>query len=260
MTPTPNTPPTAVADTGNATEKGGIANGSGGSPATGNVLTNDTDPDAGDTKTVTAVSFGATAGTLGTALNGAHGSLVLNAAGNFTYTVNETDAAVQALRLSTNTLTDVFSYTMRDTAGATSATTLTVTIHGANDAPVLAAQTASQNAIVGSAFSLPLPAGTFTDVDSRRHPDLHGNRRRRLAASRLAHLHRCDAHVQRHTGDHRCRHARRQGHGHRSRRPRRQRDLQYRRRCSAHDGEPLHRVQHAGADQLQRRRASSKLA
>ena len=92
-----NTAPTAVADTGNATEKGGIANGSGGSPATGNVLTNDTDPDAGDTKTVTAVSFGAMAGTLGTALAGAHGSLVLNASGTFTYTVNETDAAVQAL-------------------------------------------------------------------------------------------------------------------------------------------------------------------
>ena len=73
---------------------------------------------------------------------------------------------MQALRLSTNTLTDVFNYTMRDTAGATSSTTLTVTIHGANDAPVLAAQTASQNAIVGSAFSLPLPAGTFTDVDA----------------------------------------------------------------------------------------------
>ena len=154
----PNTPPTAVADTGDATEKGGVANGSGGSPATGNVLTNDTDPDAGDTKTVTAVSFGATAGTLGTALNGAHGSLVLNAAGAFTYTVNETDAAVQALRQSTNTLTDVFNYTMRDTAGATSTTTLTVTIHGANDAPVLAAQTGSQTATVGSAF-LPGAAG-----------------------------------------------------------------------------------------------------
>ena len=93
----PNTTPTAVADTANATEKGGIANGSGGSPASGNVLTNDTDPDAGDTKTVTAVNFGATAGTLGTALAGAHGSLVLNASGAFTYTVNETDAAVQAL-------------------------------------------------------------------------------------------------------------------------------------------------------------------
>ena len=166
VTTTPNTPPTAVADTADATEKGGIANGSGGSPATGNVLTNDTDPDVGDTKTVTAVSFGVTSGTLGTALNGAHGSLVLNASGTFTYTVNETDAAVQALRLSTNTLTDVFNYTMRDTAGATSATTLAVTIHGANDAPVLAVQTGSQNAIVGSAFSLVLPAGTFTDVDA----------------------------------------------------------------------------------------------
>ena len=162
----PNTTPTAVADTADATEKGGIANGSGGSPASGNVLTNDTDPDAGDTKTVTAVSFGATAGTLGTALAGAHGSLVLNASGAFTYTVNETDAAVQGLRQSTDTLTDVFSYTMRDTAGATSTTTLTVTIHGANDAPTLAAQTGSQNATVGSAFSLVLPAGTFTDVDA----------------------------------------------------------------------------------------------
>ena len=32
-----NTSPTAVADTADATEKGGIANGSGGSPASGNV-------------------------------------------------------------------------------------------------------------------------------------------------------------------------------------------------------------------------------
>ena len=50
------------------------------------------------------------------------------------------------LRQSTNTLTDVFNYTMRDTAGATSSTTLTVTIQGANDAPVLAVQTSNQNA------------------------------------------------------------------------------------------------------------------
>ena len=166
VAPPANTAPTAVADTADATEQGGIANGSGGSPATGNVLSNDTDPDAGDTKTVTAVSFGAVAGTLGTALAGAYGSLVLDAAGDFTYTVNETDAAVQALRQSTDTLSDVFSYTMADTAGATSTTTLTVSIHGANDAPTLAVQTGSQNAIVGSAFSLVLPAGTFTDVDA----------------------------------------------------------------------------------------------
>ncbi|RWY74304.1 DUF4082 domain-containing protein [Rhizobium leguminosarum] len=163
---TPNTTPTAVADAGDATEKGGVGNGSGGVVASGNVLTNDTDTDAGDTKTVTAIRFGATTGTLGSALNGTYGSLVLSASGVYSYAVNETNAAVQALRQSTNTLSDVFSYTMRDTAGATATASLTVTIHGANDAPVLAVQTASQNATVGSAFSFTLPTTTFTDVDS----------------------------------------------------------------------------------------------
>ncbi|TBC53182.1 DUF4082 domain-containing protein, partial (plasmid) [Rhizobium ruizarguesonis] len=161
-----NTTPTAVADAGDATEKGGVANGSGGVVASGNVLTNDTDPDAGDTKTVSAVSFGATSGTLGSALNGTYGSLVLNASGTYSYAINESNTAVQGLRLSTNTLNDVFSYTMRDSAGATATANLTVTIHGANDAPVLAVQTATQNAAVGSAFSYVLPTTTFTDVDS----------------------------------------------------------------------------------------------
>jgi len=69
---------------------------------------------------------------------------------------------VQGLRQSTDAVTDGFSYTMRDTASATSTTTLTVAIHGANDAPTLVAQTGSQNAVVGSAFSLALPASTFT--------------------------------------------------------------------------------------------------
>ncbi|MBW9052600.1 DUF4082 domain-containing protein [Rhizobium mesosinicum] len=165
-TPSANTVPTAVADAGDATEKGGVANGSGGVAASGNVLTNDTDPDAGDTKTVTAVTFGSTSGTLGSALNGAYGSLVLSASGAYSYAVNETNATVQALRQSTNTLSDVFSYTMRDAAGATSTANLTITIHGANDAPVLAVQTATQNATVGSAFSFVVPATTFTDVDS----------------------------------------------------------------------------------------------
>jgi Ca2+-binding RTX toxin-like protein len=41
------------------------------------------------------------------------------------------------LRQSTDTLSDAFSYTMRDAAGATSTTSLTVTIHGADDAPTI---------------------------------------------------------------------------------------------------------------------------
>ena len=54
---------------------------------------------------------------------------------------------------------------MRDTAGATSSATLTVTVQGANDAPVLAAQTANQTAVVGSPFSA-APGDTFTDVEA----------------------------------------------------------------------------------------------
>nr|WP_281053097.1 DUF4082 domain-containing protein [Rhizobium leguminosarum] len=103
-------------------------------------------------------------------MNGAYGSLVLNASGVYSYAINETNAAVQALRQSTNTLSDVFSYTMRDSAGATATANLTVTIHGANDAPVLAVQTAAQNATTGSAFSFTLPTTTFTDVASGDTP------------------------------------------------------------------------------------------
>ncbi len=119
---------------------------------------------------------------------------MLNASGAFTYALNETDPAVQALRLPTNTLTDVFSYTMRDAAGAPSSATLTVTIHGANDAPVLAIQTGSQTATVGSAFSLTLPAGTFTDVDSWRLAHLHRNCWR-LNPSRVARVQCVEPHL-----------------------------------------------------------------
>ncbi len=153
------------------------------------------------------------------ALAGAHGSLVLNASGAFTYTINETDAAVQALRQSTDTLSDVFSYTMRDTAGAI-LDDAHANIHGANDAPTLAAQTTGQNATVGSAFSLVLPAGTFTDVDtgdslaytataadgSALPAWLSFNAATRTFGGTPA------------SGD--LRHARGQGHGHGSRRPR----------------------------------------
>src|SRR5207248_1121979 len=63
-----------------AIEKGGIANGSGGQNASGNVLTNDTDVDNG--LTVSAIRTGGTegsgtAGTVGSGLVGAHGTLTL---------------------------------------------------------------------------------------------------------------------------------------------------------------------------------------
>src|SRR5262249_16630196 len=77
-----------------------------------------------------------TGGTVGSAKAGTYGSVTLNANGSYTYTVDNSNAAVQALRTSGQTLTDTFTYTMVDGSGASSSATLTVTIQGANDAPV----------------------------------------------------------------------------------------------------------------------------
>ena len=58
-----------------------------------------------------------------------------------------------------------FHFGVSDGIVATS-DTLTLDIIGANDAPVLASQTAGQSTIAGTPFSLILPANTFQDPDS----------------------------------------------------------------------------------------------
>src|SRR5205823_1292443 len=110
---------------------------------TGNVLTNDTDVDTvanGESKLVQGVAIGVQVGplTLNTAsdVTGSFGKINIAADGSYTYTVDNTNASVQALRTSAQTLTDTFSYTMHDTALATSTTQIVVTIHGQNDNPV----------------------------------------------------------------------------------------------------------------------------
>ena len=143
--PTPNTVtfnvtalndgPVAVADTATAVEAGGVSNATAGTNPTGNVLTNDSDADAGDSKTVTAI-IGTAAGTVGGNTSGTYGTLALASDGSYTYTVNNNMTSVQALRTASDTLTDTFSYTVRDAAGLTSTATLIVTIQGADDAPV----------------------------------------------------------------------------------------------------------------------------
>ncbi len=149
-----NGAPVAVADVYAGTAVVEAGSGVTGQPtATGNVLTNDTDVDAGDTKTVT--NPGTIAGTYGT--------LVLNADGSYTYTLDDTKAATQALTQGQQ-VSEVFNYTMKDTAGLTSSSTLTIGITGTNDAPLVSvvAETATGNedtAITGT-----LLAGS--DVDS----------------------------------------------------------------------------------------------
>ena len=82
-----------------------------------NVLANDTDPDAGDTKTITAT--GATN----------HGGAVSIVGAGANNTLSYTPAAGYVG-------TETFTYTMRDTAGLTASATVTVTVSSVNHAPV----------------------------------------------------------------------------------------------------------------------------
>ena len=129
----------AVADTAIAVEAGGTANGTAGTDPTDNVLTNDTDVDAGDTKAVSGVVAGYSAsasGSVGADVAGIYGTINIADDGTFSYVVDNTNAAVQALRTSSDTLTDVFTYTMIDSGGLTSTTQITITIQCANDEQV----------------------------------------------------------------------------------------------------------------------------
>jgi len=159
-----NDSPVAVADAASATEKGGVGNTTLGVNPSGNVLTNDTDPDTGDTKTVSAIS----GGTVGASLSGSYGTLTLNSNGSYSYMITEENSVVQALRGSDNTLTDTFTYTVRDTVGLTSTANLVVTIHGANDAPTVAHEIPDPTDVyAGNAWSpAAFASNTFTDVDS----------------------------------------------------------------------------------------------
>ena len=151
-----NDAPVAVADTATAAEAGGTLNGTAGTDPTGNVLTNDTDIDGADTPATNgAVTFAkentagsnaaVTAGTTsanGLEVTGLYGTLTIGADGSYVYVVDNTNSAVQALDVG-DSLTDVFAYTVADSGGLTDSATLTVTINGANDAPVAVADTAT---------------------------------------------------------------------------------------------------------------------
>ncbi len=121
-----NSPPIAVGDNRSITEDGT-------NPVSGNVLTNDTDA---DNDTLTVVNVRGQASNVGTNVAGDYGTLRLNANGNYTYTLNNSNAAVNALN-NGQTLTDSFSYTASDGQG-TNSTSLVVTIRGTTDnrAPV----------------------------------------------------------------------------------------------------------------------------
>ncbi len=140
------------------TEAGGVNNDTPGTPiATGDLTSTDVDnpPDAWDA--VSASLRGASG----------YGTYTLTAGGAWTYSLDNTNAAVQALNVG-GTLTDTFTaFTVDGTAQL-----VTVTIHGANDAAVISGTTAGavteaggvNNGIPGT----PTATGdlTSTDVDN----------------------------------------------------------------------------------------------
>ena len=133
-----NDTPTAVADdnAGDPVTESGVNPGNtpfaGDSFATGNVLNNDLDVDSGDTRTVVAVN--GEAPNVGGPLIGTYGTLTLLANGSWSYALDNADPDTNALAQG-QTATDVFTYTMADTSGATSSASLAIAITGTNDAP-----------------------------------------------------------------------------------------------------------------------------
>lgn len=140
ITVTPvNDAPVAVADTNTATE--------GGSKVSGSVATNDSDVE-GDTLTYT--------------LNAPVAGLAI--ASNGGYTFDPTDVAYDSLAAGA-TKAMVANYTVSDGKGGTATSTLTITVTGVNDAPVVtsaATATVDEN----SATSVVVYKVTGTDVDT----------------------------------------------------------------------------------------------
>src|SRR5206468_778138 len=116
---------------GSVTEAGGVANGTPGTPTAIGTLT-DTDVDNA------ANSFQPVAA--GTASTDGYGTYAMTAGGTWTYTLDNSNAAVQALNVG-GTLTDHITVATAD--GTTQV--VTITINGANDAPVAVADVNAGN-------------------------------------------------------------------------------------------------------------------
>ena len=127
-----NPAPTASADSAGGIENNAIS---------GNVLSNDSDPDAD----ALAVSTTPT-------VSPAHGSVVLSANGAFTYTPDSNYSG-----------SDSFTYQVTDADGGTSTARVTLTIAAVNDAPTSTALVDRINTVGASVTVNPSPS--FTDVD-----------------------------------------------------------------------------------------------
>ena len=167
--------PEAGDDAASVTEAGGIANASpAATPVSGNVLTNDTDRNAGDTLTIANLRTGNTegfginaTGTDAFVLAGQYGQILMQKDGSYIYTVDEQNANVQALAPGQQ-LTEYFNYSVKDSTELFDIGLLAITINGSNDAPEVSVSPVDdiEEAIDASAQNLQVQ-GTLSldDVD-----------------------------------------------------------------------------------------------
>jgi VCBS repeat-containing protein len=131
----------------NGTSEDGIA------IASGNLLANDQDVDAG------AVLQVRQPGTF----QGTYGSLAISSDGEYSYMLDNDSAAVQSLgRYQVGN--ESFAYTATDGFTDVSAT-LEVEVYGENDAPEVAIPLVDQSVSANASYEWQIPDGSFTDID-----------------------------------------------------------------------------------------------
>ena len=147
--------------TGTVIEAGGVGSGIPGTPvATGNLNSTDVD---NPTDTWTAVGTA-------TASTGGYGSYTLTAAGVWTYTLDNSNAAVQALGTG-DTLTDSFTVTTIDGTSQI----VTITIHGTDDAAVISGDftgtVLEAGGVANGTPGIPTATGDLDAADVDNPPD-----------------------------------------------------------------------------------------
>ncbi|MBL1406302.1 MAG: M10 family metallopeptidase C-terminal domain-containing protein, partial [Rhizobiales bacterium] len=135
--PSSTLPPVAVADLATATEDSVIE-------VSGDLFTNDTGntPDALTVNSTTVTGMGLVQ------IVGTYGTLDMDEAGTWVYILDDSNSAVDALN-DGETLTDTFDYTSTNAAGSSSST-LTITINGTTDGPIVITGTSGNDTLTGT--------------------------------------------------------------------------------------------------------------
>ena len=147
-----NDAPTAEPDAGSV-QAAGLVNGapSLGDPiATGNILENDSDVD-GDPIKLVAAGAGESSQNFGNSLVkafvGVYGTLLLFKNGSYVYTLNNFDPDTIGLGEG-ETAFDIFTYTIEDSGGLQTSSTLSIAVTGANNAPTITGNLANRTGSV----------------------------------------------------------------------------------------------------------------